>query len=271
MADGQGSAMLLGDEAYAGATSFYKLVDAVHDVYGYEELIPTHQGRGAEHILSQLLIKPGDVVPGNMYFTTTRYHQEAAGGTFADVIVDEAHRTQEGDLGRKMRQSLPNAFMFGLTGTPISRKDRNTFVAFGDPDDDGGYLNRYTYRQAIADEAILPVRFEPRLVKLRVDRKAIDAEFEELARAAGAATDVKYKVMLGGPPLDGFVDYEELLAGASNEEPADPGSGALPHLQFRRRWRPVDGLDDAVGGADDQAPADRRHPRGRGKTRRTRG
>ncbi len=91
MSDRQWSAMLLGDEAYAGASSFYKLVDAVHDVYGYEELIPTHQGRGAEHILSQLLINDGDVVPGNMYFTTTRYHQEAAGGTFADVIVDEAH------------------------------------------------------------------------------------------------------------------------------------------------------------------------------------
>jgi tyrosine phenol-lyase len=91
MSDRQWSAMLLGDESYAGATSFYKLVDAVHDIYGYEELIPTHQGRGAEHILSQLLIKQGDVVPGNMYFTTTRYHQEAAGGTFADVIVDEAH------------------------------------------------------------------------------------------------------------------------------------------------------------------------------------
>jgi tyrosine phenol-lyase len=91
MSDRQWSAMLLGDEAYAGATSFYKLVDAVHDVYGYEELIPTHQGRGAEHILSQLLISDGDIVPGNMYFTTTRYHQEAAGGTFADVIIDEAH------------------------------------------------------------------------------------------------------------------------------------------------------------------------------------
>lgn len=91
MSDRQWSAMLLGDESYAGAKSFYKLVDAVHDVYGYEELIPTHQGRGAEHILSQLLIKPGDTVPGNMYFTTTRYHQEAAGGRFVDVIVDEAH------------------------------------------------------------------------------------------------------------------------------------------------------------------------------------
>jgi tyrosine phenol-lyase len=91
MSDRQWSALMLGDEAYAGARSFYRLVDAVHEVYGYEELIPTHQGRGAEHILSQLLIEPGDVVPGNMYFTTTRYHQERAGGTFVDVIIDEAH------------------------------------------------------------------------------------------------------------------------------------------------------------------------------------
>ncbi|GMR03050.1 MAG: tyrosine phenol-lyase [Acidimicrobiia bacterium] len=91
MSDRQWSAMMLGDESYAGARSFYKLVDAVHDVYGYEELIPTHQGRGAEHLLSRILITPGDVVPGNMYFTTTRYHQEHAGGRFVDVIIDEAH------------------------------------------------------------------------------------------------------------------------------------------------------------------------------------
>ena len=91
MSDRQWSALMLGDEAYAGARSFYRLVDAVHEVYGYEELIPTHQGRGAEHILSQILITPGDVIPGNMYFTTTRYHQEHAGGTFVDVIIDEAH------------------------------------------------------------------------------------------------------------------------------------------------------------------------------------
>jgi tyrosine phenol-lyase len=81
----------VGDEAYAGSRSFYHLCDAVADVYGYPELIPTHQGRGAEHILSQILIEPGDVVPGNMYFTTTKFHQEYAGGRFVDVIVDEAH------------------------------------------------------------------------------------------------------------------------------------------------------------------------------------
>ncbi len=91
MSDRQWSAMMLGDESYAGARSFYKLVEAVHDVYGYEELIPTHQGRGAEHLLSQILIEEGDVIPGNMYFTTTRFHQEHAGGRFVDVIIDEAH------------------------------------------------------------------------------------------------------------------------------------------------------------------------------------
>ena len=91
MSDHQWAGLMLGDEAYAGSRSFYHLADAVREVYGYPELIPTHQGRGAEHILSQILIHHGDVVPGNMYFTTTRFHQEYAGGRFVDVIVDEAH------------------------------------------------------------------------------------------------------------------------------------------------------------------------------------
>jgi len=91
MSDYQWAGLMQGDEAYAGSRSFYNLVDAVHEIYGYPELIPTHQGRGAEHLLSQILISPGDVVPGNMYFTTTRFHQEYAGGEFRDVIIDEAH------------------------------------------------------------------------------------------------------------------------------------------------------------------------------------
>lgn len=91
MSDNQWAGLMIGDEAYAGSKSFYNLVSAVQDVYGYEELVPTHQGRGAEHILSQILIKQGDYVPGNMYFTTTRFHQEHAGGKFVDVIIDEAH------------------------------------------------------------------------------------------------------------------------------------------------------------------------------------
>ena len=91
MSDRQWGALMMGDEAYAGSRSYYHLEAAMREVYGYPELIPTHQGRGAEHILSQILIKPGDVIPGNMYFTTTRFHQEHAGGIFVDVIIDEAH------------------------------------------------------------------------------------------------------------------------------------------------------------------------------------
>lgn len=82
---------MLGDEAYAGSQSYYKLEDAIHKHYGYKYVIPTHQGRGAENILSQIMIKKGQYVPGNMYFTTTRVHQELAGGIFVDVIIDEAH------------------------------------------------------------------------------------------------------------------------------------------------------------------------------------
>ena len=91
MSDMQWSALMSGDEAYAGSKSFYNMEKATQKYYGYKYIIPTHQGRGAENILSKILIKPGDIVPGNMYFTTTRLHQELAGGTFADIIIDEAH------------------------------------------------------------------------------------------------------------------------------------------------------------------------------------
>jgi len=91
MSDRQWAGLMLGDEAYAGSENFYHLEDVVTEFYGYEHLVPTHQGRGAENLVSQILIKPGDHVPGNMYFTTTRLHQELAGGTFVDVIVDDAH------------------------------------------------------------------------------------------------------------------------------------------------------------------------------------
>ena len=91
MSDRQWAGMMMGDEAYAGSRNFYRLEDAVHTYYGYPHLVPTHQGRGAEHLLSKAAIKPGQFVPGNMYFTTTRAHQELAGGEFVDVIIDEAH------------------------------------------------------------------------------------------------------------------------------------------------------------------------------------
>ena len=91
MSDRQWAGLMMGDEAYSGSENFYHLEAAVREYYGYKHLVPTHQGRGAENLLSQILIKEGDYVPGNMYFTTTRLHQELAGGTFVDVIIDEAH------------------------------------------------------------------------------------------------------------------------------------------------------------------------------------
>lgn len=94
MSDRQWAGMMLGDEAYAGSRNYYRLEEAVQKYYGYKYIVPTHQGRGAEHLISQILIKPGDYIPGNMYFTTTRLHQELAGGTFVDVIIDEAHDPQ---------------------------------------------------------------------------------------------------------------------------------------------------------------------------------
>ncbi|RMH63290.1 MAG: tyrosine phenol-lyase [Calditrichaeota bacterium] len=94
MSDRQWSGMMLGDEAYAGSVNFYHLEETVREVYGYSYLVPTHQGRGAEHLISKAEISAGQLVPGNMYFTTTRLHQEMAGGTFVDVIIDEAHDTE---------------------------------------------------------------------------------------------------------------------------------------------------------------------------------
>ena len=82
MSDRQWAGMMLGDEAYAGSRNFYHLEEAIQKYYGYKEIVPTHQGRGAEHLISQALITKGDYIPGNMYFTTTRLHQELAGGTF---------------------------------------------------------------------------------------------------------------------------------------------------------------------------------------------
>ena len=96
------------------------------------------------------------------------------------ALVDEAHRTQEGDLGRKMREALPNAFLFGLTGTPINRANRNTFYAFGADEDEHGYLSRYGFEASVRDGATMPLHFEPRLLQLHIDREAIDEAFKEL-------------------------------------------------------------------------------------------
>lgn len=136
MSDYQWAGLMMGDEAYAGSKSFYHLVDSVREVYGYEELIPTHQGRGAEHILSQILIKPGDVIPGNMYFTTTRFHQEYAGGSFVDVIIDEAHQPAsehpfKGNIDLAKMQAVVDEY--GVERIPYVSFETNVNLAGGQP------------------------------------------------------------------------------------------------------------------------------------------
>jgi len=91
MSDNQWAGMMLGDEAYAGSKNFTHLVQAVQEVLGYKYVVPTHQGRGAEHLMAKVLVKPGQIVPRNMYFTTSRAHVELCGGIMVDVICDIAH------------------------------------------------------------------------------------------------------------------------------------------------------------------------------------
>ena len=86
----QRAAMELGDESYAGSRSYFRLEEAMHDLYGYRHLIPTHQGRGAEHLLARVLVGPGRIVPSNLYFTTSREHVTLAGGIWVDVAVPKA-------------------------------------------------------------------------------------------------------------------------------------------------------------------------------------
>lgn len=116
---------------------------------------------------------------------TTIFKFAEAGGRLNErsniiVMVDEAHRTQEGDLGRKMRDALPNAFLFGLTGTPINRADRNTFWAFGADEDEKGYMSRYSFQDSIRDRATLPLHFEAPEIRLKIDREAINEAFNNL-------------------------------------------------------------------------------------------
>ena len=84
----------------------------------------------------------------------------------------------------QMRAALPNAFLFGLTGTPVNKADKNTFWAFGSEEDAGGYMSRYTFQDSIRDNATLPLHFEPRLVDVHVDKETIDKAFAEFKEEA---------------------------------------------------------------------------------------
>ena len=136
MSDRQWAAIMTGDEAYAGSADYYRLESVVQQVYGYKHFIPTHQGRGAEHIMSQILIKKGDVVPGNMYFTTTKFHQEYAGGEFEDVIVDAAHDSTidqpfKGNVDLRKLKAVVDKY--GAKKIPYISVETNVNMAGGQP------------------------------------------------------------------------------------------------------------------------------------------
>ena len=147
------------------------------------------------------------------------------------VLVDEAHRTQEGDLGRKMREALPNAFLFGLTGTPINRTDRNTFYAFGSDQDEHGYMSRYGFEESIRDGATKELHFEPRLIDLHIDEAAIDEALPDLTgglsdldRDQLAKTAAKMSVLVKSP--ERVREICEDIAAHFQEKVAPNGFGA---------------------------------------------
>ena len=149
----------------------------VHDIDGFSEIkdgddLAQRLRDGAKQIL----------------VTTIQKFREDRGELNSDpfiVLVDEAHRTQEGDFGRRMREALPNAFFFGMTGTPVNRTDRNTFMNFGAEEDreSGGYISKYSFADSIRDHTTVPLRFEHRRVELTIDKSALDSGFDEICKA----------------------------------------------------------------------------------------
>lgn len=136
MSDNQLAAMMVSDDAYAGGESYYKLADAVRDVLGFEHYLPVHQGRAAEHLLAKVFIKPGQVVPMNYHFTTTKAHFEMAGGTVLEIFTDEAMNTQSthpfrGNIDLKKLQDVIEKY--GSKGIAFIRMEATTNLIGGQP------------------------------------------------------------------------------------------------------------------------------------------
>jgi tryptophanase len=136
MTDNQLAAMMQSDDAYAGSESFYRLLDAVKDIFGYEYLLPTHQGRAAEHLLAKTFVKPGHIVPMNYHFTTTKAHFDLAGGKVLELYTDEALKTTSSfpfkgnmDLGR-LKAAIDKA---GPANVSFVRMEATTNLIGGQP------------------------------------------------------------------------------------------------------------------------------------------
>ena len=176
--------MLLNDERVGGPTVVIVLdrLDLIEQVERQFKTagLPRVSTAGSKAELRQLL---RDDRRGVVLTTIFRFENAGELNTRDNIVVlvDEAHRTQEGNLGNDMRAALPNARFFGLTGTPISDKERNTFTLFGDPNDPGSVLNTYSIERSIADGASVPIHVESRLVRFHLDRTALDEAFEEMA------------------------------------------------------------------------------------------
>lgn len=145
------------------------------------------------------------------------------------VLVDEAHRTQEGDLARQMRAALPNAFLFGLTGTPVNKVDKNTFWAFGSEEDEKGYLSRYTFQDSIRDKATLPLHFEPRLVDVHVDKSTIDKLFKELTDEAALSDEEADALSKKAAKMSAFLKSPERVELIVNDIAKHFKEKVLPH------------------------------------------
>lgn len=136
MSQDQWAGMMLGDEAYAGSVNFDSLEKSVQDILGYKYVVPTHQGRGAEHIMSRVMVKDGQIVPRNMYFTTSKEHVELQGGTMVDIIIDEAHDPAnqhpfKGNVDIKKLESLIKKL--GRDKIPFVNIELNVNMAGGQP------------------------------------------------------------------------------------------------------------------------------------------
>lgn len=136
MSDNQLAAMMVADDAYAGSESFYKLASAVKDVFGFEYSLPAHQGRAAEHLLAKLFIKPGDAIPMNYHFTTTKVHFEFLGGTVYEIYTDEALKTEstvpfKGNLDLNKFQDLIKRY--GPDKVSFVRMEATTNLIGGQP------------------------------------------------------------------------------------------------------------------------------------------
>ncbi|MCL4851944.1 MAG: tryptophanase [Bryobacteraceae bacterium] len=136
MTDNQQAAMMQADDAYAGSESFYRLEDAVREIFGYRYVLPAHQGRAAEHLLAKTFLKPGNVVPMNYHFTTTKAHFELAGASVRELFAAEALNTESThpfkgniDIGR-LKETINDA---GPRNIPFVRMEATTNLLGGQP------------------------------------------------------------------------------------------------------------------------------------------